>query len=150
MLNIIIPPGYELSCMPDGGFAAVTGPLFVKETPNGPRFAFHAEPRHTNARDVVHGGMLMSFADQVLSLTVQRHIGTIDVATASLHCGFIASVRLGGLVEGGATLSRVGRMLIFVRGTLFCGERVVMNASGVWARLRKTPNMEEGGPDRRP
>lgn len=44
--------------MPDGAFAAAVGPLFVRYTERGPRFAFRAAAKHANARGVVHGGML--------------------------------------------------------------------------------------------
>ncbi len=143
MLDVAIPPGYELCSMPDGGFAKMTGPLFIKQTKTGPRFALRAEAKHVNGRDVVHGGMLMTLADQVLGLTVQRHIGTINVATVSLHCDLVTSARPGDLIEGMATISRSDRTLIFVKGTLFCGEKTIMNASGVWARLSRPQTLEE-------
>ena len=78
----------------------------------------------------------MSFADQVLGLTIQRALGTIDVATASLNCDLAASARPGDLLEGEATITRITKRLVFVKGTITCGNAVLMNASGLWVRIR--------------
>lgn len=131
------PPGYRLSQFPDGKFSEMVGPLFVRETEAGLRFAFRAAPKHTNIRDVLHGGMLMTFADQVLGLTVQHAIGWAAVATVSLNCDFVAAVRPGELIEGEASITRKTRSLIFVKGTLYRGDAVVMNVSGLWMRLER-------------
>ena len=136
MSDLDAPPGYEICAMPDGAFAAAVGPLFIRHTGRGPRFAFRAAAKHTNARGVVHGGMLMTFADQALGLAVQHAVGTIDVATASLNCDLVAGARPGDLIEGEATISRITRRLVFVKGTLACGDTVLMNASGLWVRIR--------------
>ena len=136
MTDVNVPPGYEICTMPDGEFAAAIGPLFIRHTDNGPRFAFRAEPRHTNARGVVHGGMMASFADQALGLTIQRALNTIDLATASLTCDFVASARTGDLVEAEATIARITKRLVFIKGTVTCGDAVLLNASGLWVRIK--------------
>ena len=136
MTAIDAPPGYQGCDMPDGGFAALIGPLFVRQTDGGPRFAFRAETRHANARGVVHGGRLMTFADQVLGLSIQRALNTIDVATASLTCNMAASARPGDLVEGTAVITRITGRMIFVKGTITCGDTVLMDASGIWVRIK--------------
>lgn len=58
------PPGYRVCDMPDGPFTAPLGPLFIRE--DGAGFAFRATERHCNARGVMHGGMLMTFAERVV------------------------------------------------------------------------------------
>jgi acyl-coenzyme A thioesterase PaaI-like protein len=136
MKAIDAPPGYEICGMPDGGFAALIGPLFIRQTDNGPRFAFRAETKHANARGVVHGGRLMTFADQALGLTIQRRLDTVDVATASLTCQMAASARPGDLVEGAATITRIAGRMIFVKGIVTCGDTVLMDASGIWVRIK--------------
>ena len=138
MTSIAVPPGYELCDMPDGGFAKLVGPLFIRHTEAGPRFAFRAQSKHVNARGVVHGGMMTTFADQALGLTIQRALDTIDIATVNLNCDLVAVARAGDLIEGEATITRVTTRLIFVRGTITCGDVVLTNASGIWARIRSS------------
>jgi uncharacterized protein (TIGR00369 family) len=136
MTDVDVPSGYEISTMPDGEFAALIGPLFIRHAQAGPRFAFRAASKHTNARGVVHGGVLLSFADQTLGLAVQHAVGSVDVATVSLNCDLVASARPGDLIEGEATVTRITRRLIFVKGRLSCGDRVIMDASGLWVPTR--------------
>jgi acyl-coenzyme A thioesterase PaaI-like protein len=136
MTDIEVPSDYEICDMPDGEFAAAIGPLFIRQSDSGPIFAFRAESRHTNARGVVHGGMLMSFADQALGLTIQRALNTLDLATASLNCNLAASARPGDLIESAATITRITKRIIFIKGTVTCGEVVLMDASGIWVRIR--------------
>jgi acyl-coenzyme A thioesterase PaaI-like protein len=138
MTAIDVPPGYEICDMPDGGFAALIGPLFIRQSDSGPRFAFRAETKHANARGVVHGGRLMAFADQALGLTIQRALNTLDLATASLTCNLVASARPGDLIEGVATITRITKRIIFIKGTVTCGDVVLMDASGIWVRIRSS------------
>ena len=135
MTVIDVPPGYEICDMPDGGFAALIGPLFIRQSDGGLRFAFRAEPKHANARGVVHGGQLMTFADQALGHTIQRALNTLDLATASLTCNLVASARPGDLIEGTATITRITGRMVFVKGTISCGDTVLMDASGIWVRI---------------
>ena len=139
MTNTDIPSGYELCDMPDGEFTRALGPLFIRLTDNGPRFAFRAGSKHTNARGVVHGGMLMTFADQALGLTAQRALDTVALATVSLNCDLVASAKPGDLIEGEATITRITKRLIFLKGTITCGDAVLLNASGLWVRIKPSP-----------
>ena len=129
-----VPQGYEVCRMPDGEFGDGVGPLLVRSDESG--FALRARPKHCNARGTVHGGMLMTLADQVLGLTVQRAVGSVDVATVSLNCDLVSGAAVGDLIEGEATITRMTRSIVFVRGRLRCGDRVILTASGLWKRLQ--------------
>lgn len=136
MTDTDTPPGYEISKMLEGGFGAAIGPLFIRHSSSGPRFAFRAGSKHTNARGVVHGGMLMTFADQTLGLTAQRALDTVDLATVTLNCDLVASAKPDDLIEGEATITRITKRLIFLKGTITCGDTVLVNTSGLWVRIK--------------
>jgi acyl-coenzyme A thioesterase PaaI-like protein len=128
------PQGYERCTMPDGPFGEGAGPLFIR--PDGQGFALQADTKHCNARGTVHGGMLMTMADQVLGLTVQRAVGSVEVATVSLNCDLVSGAVPGELIEGDATIVSITRSIVFVQGRLRCGDRVILTASGLWKRLQ--------------
>jgi uncharacterized protein (TIGR00369 family) len=128
-----MPDGYLPCTMPDGTFGQLLGALY--QSRDGKSFAFRVSERHGNARGVVHGGMLMTMADQVLGLTVQQAIDGGPAATVSLNCDFIAAAQPGDLIEGTAEVTRVTRSIVFVQGRLQCGERLIMSAAGLWKRL---------------
>jgi acyl-coenzyme A thioesterase PaaI-like protein len=46
-------------------------------------------------------------------------------------------VQIGDFVEAHCEIVRITRSIIFMRGTLMVGDRVVASASGVWKILEK-------------
>jgi uncharacterized protein (TIGR00369 family) len=127
------PDGYIPSTIPDGTFGQLLGQLYQRRGGGG--FAFRVDARHGNVRGVVHGGMLMTMADQVLGLTVQEAIGGGPTATISLNCDFVSSAEPGDLIEGAAEVTRITRSIVFVQGRLACGDRLILSAAGLWKRL---------------
>lgn len=132
-----VPAGFVICRIADGRFADAVGPLYVRDGEPA-RFGFLAESRHGNVRETVHGGMLMTLADQVLGLTVMQAVGLeTPVVTVSLHCDFVSAAKPGDWIEGEATVTRMTRSLVFVRGSLSHGGHVVLSAAGVWKKLRR-------------
>ncbi len=129
-----IPDGFDVCSMDDGDFGRAQGQLFWSHDRR--RFAFRVENRHRNENGVIHGGMLMTLADQVLGLTVVRALDNNPAATVSLNCDFIDGARPGDLIEGEARVTRITRSLVFVQGSLHCGDRLLLTASGLWKRIR--------------
>jgi uncharacterized protein (TIGR00369 family) len=129
----IAPDGYVPSTIPDGTFGKLLGTLYRRREGGG--FAFRVEARHGNVRGAIHGGMLMTMADQVLGLTVQQAIGGGPTATISLNCDFVSSAKPGDLIEGTAEVTRITSSIVFVQGRLACGGRLILSAAGLWKRL---------------
>ena len=124
------PAGFAVLDLP-GGFEALTGPLYVAD--GGTRFAFRAGSQHTNPDGAVHGGMLMSFMDAVLALTLLGALETrAPVATVSFACDFLSPARPGDWIEGAGELTGRTRSLAFLSGRLTTGERGVLSARAVW------------------
>ena len=121
--------------MPASDYPALIGPFLARREGDGWRYGFVAEQRHLNKGGVVHGGMLVSFADDVLGATVFEAVGRQPVTTVQLNTQFIAPVRLGELAEMRAEVLRRTRTVVFVRGVLEVGGRAVVHADGVWKIL---------------
>lgn len=116
-------------------FSHFVGPV-LERLENGRRvFAFQADARHANDRGVVHGGMLMTFADQAFGEIVLDSVGRKLCATIQLNTHFIAAVQTGDFVEGRAEIVRGTRSLVFVRGMLTVGDRTVAAIDGIWKVL---------------
>jgi acyl-coenzyme A thioesterase PaaI-like protein len=128
-----VPPGYKICAIPDDEFVTTNAPLLFRLTKGGPRFAFRAENKHTNARGVVHGD---TFADQVLGLIIQRALNTVDLATTSLHCDRAASAKPGDPIDTEATVTRVSDRQVLAKGTITCDRSVLVNAGGLWVPIR--------------
>lgn len=114
---------------PDDVFVQHNGPIWYRDE-NGVRdYAFLPRGIHGNINAVVHGGMLMAFADVALG-----HPCFVDQAavTVNLTVNFVSGATLGELVTCRPEIVRKTRSLYFPRGDLMQGDRCVATASGVW------------------
>lgn len=135
------PAGEGWTRRPDDGFVELVGPLWSRPDEEGPvRYGFLAERRHLNRGGVVHGGMVMTFADQALGLAAWAANGDRPQVTVQLDTQFISSVQQGEFVEARCRVLRQTASLLFMRGELAVGDRLVATASGVWKmRSRRDP-----------
>lgn len=102
--------------------------------------AMRATAAHCNGMGVVHGGVLMTFADYTMSeAAVVSGEENEHCLTVSFDAQFIAGGLQGELLQGEAQVIRRTRSLAFVRGLVFTirdGTRVDLLAfSGVGKRV---------------
>jgi len=123
--------------LPVGGFPAHVGPLWHR-TDGGdlPRFALLADARHVNVHGIVHGGMVMTFADTGLGITVWEAVGRRPCVTIQFACQFLDAVHPGEFLELDAEVLRRSSTVVFMRGTLRVGTRVTGSVDGVWKLIR--------------
>lgn len=132
----LVPPGPGWVVRDDEpGFCDVVGPFWQHGSGAAMRIGFRVRPEHLNRRGVVHGGMMVTFADQVLgSLALDASPGK-RLATIQLDTHFIDAVTEGEFVEGHPRIERQTRSILFMSGRMFVGERLVASANGVWKVL---------------
>ncbi|MDE2277802.1 MAG: PaaI family thioesterase, partial [Burkholderiales bacterium] len=66
-----LPPGFKPVTV-GGAFVAQNGPLYVLHEGPVVKLGFRVEARHCNPMGICHGGMLASFCDMLLPVTVHR------------------------------------------------------------------------------
>ena len=130
----MIPTGYRETKLADP-FEIYLGPIHeAGEKPNR-RFAFLIDDRHVNRRKVMHGGMMMTYADATLgALAADLSEGMIAV-TLNMQSQFLAPAPLGKIIEVKPELTRRTRSMLFIRGDFTVGNEIVMTASSVWKLL---------------
>jgi acyl-coenzyme A thioesterase PaaI-like protein len=121
--------------LPERGFPVHVGTFFSKRFEDGYRFGFVAEPRHANIGGVVHGGMLVTFVDDMFGLSVHFAVDRRPVSTIQLNTRFISPARPGDFVVCIPQVQRVTKSVVFIRGEVFVGDRLVLSADGVWKIL---------------
>ena len=119
----------------DEGFLALVGPVWKRRSGETDRYAFVAEPKHHNRRGVVHGGMLMTFADRAMGRACRYANAHKPQATVQLDVHFIDAVKIGEFVEANCRVVRRTHTLMFASAELAVGTRVVATANGVWKML---------------
>ena len=123
-------PGYALYD-PVDPFENHAGPFFWAELADGTHhFVLKAEKRHCNSHGIVHGGLLMTMIDLTLVITAKSKPRE-QLVTVSLNSEFVSSANRGDLIEARGELTRRTRSLVFVRGQVACGDRVLLTASAV-------------------
>jgi uncharacterized protein (TIGR00369 family) len=120
-------------------FDTVVGPFYFRQEADGRvRAAFRAEQKHMNMGGRMHGGCLMTFADIALFMLAYAEMEGASGVTVQLESTFLHAGRVGDLIEATGEVTRAGGSLIFARGQIHSGERVLMTFSGVIKR-REAP-----------
>lgn len=119
---------------PERGLAALVGPIWWRED-DPTRYGFVAEARHLNPNGVLHGGMLMLFADEAAGRAAWLGNERRAQVTIQLDTHFVDGVRTGEFVEAECRVVRRTRSLLFMAATLRVGDRVVSTSNGVWKVL---------------
>ncbi len=115
-------------------FGELIGPVWRK---GDGLFGIVAAEKHGNHRGVVHGGLLMSLADQAMGMTGRRATGDQPHATIEINMQFVGAVKIGDFVEVHCNVVRKTRSVLFLESKLKVGDRVVAAASGLWKILGK-------------
>ena len=130
-----IPQGYET----DPGFDPaedLIGPFYYQHVGDTYKFAFVAEERHCNLIGIVHGGVLMTFADFSACIEATDRYKDENCVTISFNSNFISAGRVGELMECNANVTRKTGSMVFVTGEVFSNNEVLLTYSTVIKRLR--------------
>ena len=118
-----------------GNFMAVNGPLYIRRAEADTRLGLRVQARHVNPMDNLHGGMMASFCDMLLPLSVHRKSNQVAdrfLPTISLQIDYLAPAPLGAWVEGEAEPLRVTRSLVFAQGLVTADGVPCARVSGVF------------------
>ena len=96
---------------------------------------FLADHRHGNKRGVVHGGMLATAFDVALGNAGWHAAAQRPCATVNLNVQFIGALKLGEFAFIHAEIVKATRSMVFLRGTMKVGDRIIATADGVWKIL---------------
>jgi uncharacterized protein (TIGR00369 family) len=96
---------------------------------------------HGNNNGVVHGGVLMAFADHALSFLAWEAAERAPCTTIQLNTHFLDAIKPGEFIELRGEVTRRTRGLVFVRGVVaarHAGQaRDVGAVDGIWRVLRQ-------------
>ena len=120
------------------GFFSTIGPLWSRPIGERWEYGLHIAPHHENPLGIAHGGMLVTFMDQAISMIAWSATGRIPCATVQLDTHFLASAKAGDFVVAHADVTRMSTSLVFMRGVLRVGEREIMSAQGIMKIMRRS------------
>jgi uncharacterized protein (TIGR00369 family) len=117
-----------------GDFIAANGPLYMLHEGDRVQLGFRVEARHTNPMGICHGGMMASFCDMLLPLTVHRRVPELSrrfLPTISLQIDYLAVSPLGAWVQGEAQVLRTTRTMVFAQGLVTADGLPAARVSGI-------------------
>lgn len=118
-------------------FGDLVGPIWRRQEDGQPRFGFTVAPKHLNRAGNLHGGMLMTLADQAMAMTARVATGGKRHATIELNIQFVGGVKLGEFVVAHPEVVRVTRSVVFMQAKMFVGTRIVVTTNGIWKILEE-------------
>ena len=134
MTGLDLPEGFHP--LPIGGeFIAHNGPLYVRREGERVQLGFRVEARHTNPMGICHGGMLASFADMLLPVSIHRHMHDSPkrfLPTISLQLDYMAPAPLGAWVQGEAQVLRATLTMVFAQGLITADGKLAVRVSGTF------------------
>lgn len=131
----MIPAGFTT----DPGFDAAEdhiGPFYYQQVRDSYHCVFEAADRNCNVNGLVHGGVLMTFADFALCMAATDHYQDESCATVSFSAEFMAAAESGQLIECIPRVTRKTGSMVFLTGDLTVQGVTVMTFSAVVKRLR--------------
>ena len=117
-------------------FESAAGPFYWRRDDGRVRCAFRAAKKHTNAGGRLHGGSLMTLADMALFAVAWDELEGSRGVTVALESQFLDAGWPGELIEATGEVTRAGASLIFARGHVYTGERVLLTFSGIIKKIR--------------
>src|SRR5262245_8206662 len=121
--------------MIDEGFIELVGPVSYRKISDSVYgFRFASQGKHRNRSGVVHGGMLMTFADRGMGTTAREYTGRPQ-RTVQFDMRFIRPVEINETVEMTCKVLQATRRLVFMSAELHVQQQLVASASGLF-RIR--------------
>jgi len=114
-----------------GPFVQLVGPLWRREKNQMVEYGLYVQQKHLNSNGIVHGGLLMTLLDQVISHVISDTGDKTPMATIDMDTHFIDVVRQGDWVVASAKVQRRTRSLVFAAGQLSVGDRTVLAGQAI-------------------
>jgi uncharacterized protein (TIGR00369 family) len=128
-----IPAGFRNVDLPSNAFLSANGPVYARMDGARLVLGLYVEARHCNSIDLCHGGMLLTLADQILTIgvNVQAKLSRF-LPTVSVTCDFLGPAPKGAWLEGRVEVLRTTRNLAFAQGMLALADGTpVARVSGI-------------------
>ncbi len=116
-------------------FEIFIGPVFEQGAPGAKTFALAVDERHVNARGVIHGGMLMTFADCALGQAVWDVTDKASVVTLNMQGQYLKPAKSGDVIFVKPELIRRTKAFVFMRGDFKVRDETIFAVTSVWKLL---------------
>ena len=122
------------------------GLLFRNISDTEYEFKSTVNQNHLNAANITHGGFIAALIDAGAGTSAHRASNNSSCVTISLDLKFIGTSKMGDEIIGKVKVLKKTNSLIFLFCQLFCNEKIIASASGIWKILKiNSSNLGPGG-----
>jgi uncharacterized protein (TIGR00369 family) len=137
MTVIDIPVGFEPHFR-KSPFTDPWEPLYSKKTDKALSIGLRLAKVHTNARGLIHGGLMASLADNAMGHSCAQATGsTTSFVTVSLAVDYVGSAQIGQWLAVECEVIKTGKTLCFVQSVIKADDIVVARANGTFRVVPK-------------
>ncbi|UPK36492.1 PaaI family thioesterase [Bradyrhizobium sp. 186] len=137
MTSTDIPAGFE----PHFRKAPLTDPwepLYSKKTDKAVIIGLRLAKPHTNARGLIHGGLITALADNAMGYSCALVTNwTTSFVTISLSIDFVGSAEIGQWLAVESDVIKTGSTICFAQSLVKADDAVIARASGTFRVVPK-------------
>jgi len=133
-----IPPGFG----PNQRRSPLTDPRepqYWKQTADAVIFGLRLAEPHTNARGLIHGGLIAALADKAMGHSCGHKLGgTVSLVTVNLSVDYIGSAKIGQWLQIDSEVLKTGSTICFVQCVVTADGEVIARANATFRAVKKT------------
>jgi len=137
MMTSEIPEGYEPHFR-KSPFTDPWEPLYSKRSEQALCMGLRLAKAHTNARGLIHGGLIASLADNAMGYSCAQATGwTTSFVTVSLAVDYVGSAKVGQWLVVECEVIKTGSTLCFAQSLIKADGAVIARANGTFRVVPK-------------
>jgi uncharacterized protein (TIGR00369 family) len=132
-----IPAGFEPHFR-KSPFTDPWEPLYSKKTEAAVIMGLRLAKPHTNARGLIHGGLIASLADNAMGYSCAQAMGwASSLVTISLAVDYVGTAEIGQWLAVESSVIKTGSTICFVQSLIKADDAVIARANGTFRVLPK-------------
>lgn len=132
-----IPEGFEPHFR-KSPFTDPWEPLYSRRTDKAVIMGLRLAKPHTNARDLIHGGLIAALADNAMGYSCAAHLPDgFSLVTISLAVDFVGTARIGQWLTVESEVVKTGSTICFVQSLVKADEVVIARANATFRVVTK-------------
>lgn len=113
-------------------------PIYSKRTENAVIMGLRLARPHTNARGLIHGGLIAALADNAMGYSCAQVTGWVSsFVTISLSVDFIGAAATGQWLSVESDVIRTGSTICFAQSLIKADDIVIARANGTFRVVKK-------------
>ncbi len=113
-------------------------PIYSKRTDRAVVMGLRLAKPHTNARGLIHGGLIAALADNAMGYSCAQATGwTTSFVTISLSVDFIGSAEIGQWLAVESEVIRTGSTICFAQSLIKADDAVIARANATFCVVSK-------------